>query len=92
MNWTKIVFIVIILAMVVLGVIFYRPMFSYLIASLVFAYILDPLVTSLEYRRVPRWLSVLMVYAVIAGVLALFTTRMVPMLINQGNTLLALLR
>lgn len=90
MNWTKIVFIAIILAMVVLGIIFYRPVFSYLIASLVFAYILDPLVTSLEYRRVPRWLSVLMVYAVIAGVLALFTTRMVPMLINQGNNLMAL--
>ncbi len=91
MNWTRVVFIIILLAVIVLGLYFYRPMFAYLIAAVVFAYILGPLITFLEYRHLPRWLSVLLVYAVIAGLIAWFSIRLVPQLVQQGNILLSLI-
>lgn len=92
MNWTKLAFILLILALIVLGLVFYRPIFTHLLFAVIFSYILDPLITRLEYHRVPRWLSVLLLYGVIAGLLAWFTIRLVPELVRQGNTLLALLQ
>lgn len=91
MNITKIWFYLLLAAVILLGLFFYRWIFSYLLLSVVFTYILDPLVTWFECRRVPRWLSVIVVYAIIAGLIAWFTARFIPELVQQGNNLLALI-
>jgi len=72
---------------IVLGVFFYRWVFVNMLFAIIFSYILDPFVTWFERRRMPRWLSVLVVYVIIAGVIAWFTTRFIPDLVQQGNFL-----
>lgn len=86
-NWTKILFCLLLLTVVITASIFYSPIFSYLLISIVVAYILDPIVTWLEYKRIPRWFSIILVYLVIGGIIAWLTASYVPWLINQGNAL-----
>ncbi len=92
MNWTKLWFFVLLIAVLVMGVFFYRSIFANLVYAMVFSYILDPFVSWFERRRVPRWLSVVGVYLVILGVLAWFTARFIPDLIKQGNYLFDLFK
>lgn len=73
------------------GLIFYRWIFSYLIASVIFSYILNPAVSFLERKHIPRWMGVLFLYLSVAGLIAWFTSRYIPDLIAQGNNLFALL-
>lgn len=87
MNWTKLFVYLLILVFIVLGVFFYRWIFANLILAVIFSYILDPFVSWFERRHVPRWLSVLAVYAIIAGIIAWFTARFIPGLVAQGNNL-----
>ncbi len=87
MNWTRISFYILIAVVIVAAAIFYRWVISYVLLSVVFAYVLDPLVSWFEFRRVPRWLSVLLVYAIIAGVIAWFSALFVPDLVQQGKEL-----
>nr|MDK2851420.1 hypothetical protein [Candidatus Cloacimonadota bacterium] len=91
MNWTKTIFYVLLAILILAGLIFYRWVFSYLIAALVFSYILDPGVTWLEHRKIPRWLSVLLLYLTVIGIIAWFTSRLIPELMNQANSLIAIL-
>lgn len=91
MNWNRLIFTIIILAACILAFIFYRPLLMYLLLSLVLAYFLDPVITWMEYKRVPRWLGTLIVYLVILGLLAWLITTYVPVLIREGNQFLALL-
>jgi predicted PurR-regulated permease PerM len=92
MNITKIAFYLLMAIVLVAGIFFYRWIFGYLFFALILSYILDPIVSWFELRRVPRWLSVLVVYALVAGLLAWFSARFVPDLIRQGNNLIALIR
>ncbi|MDD4309281.1 MAG: AI-2E family transporter [Candidatus Cloacimonetes bacterium] len=87
MNWTKLIFYIFLLAVIVLGAFFYRWVFSNLLYAMVFSYILDPFVSWFERRHFPRWLSVLSVYAFIIGIAAWFTSRYIPDLVMQGNYL-----
>ncbi len=57
----------------------------------IFSYILDPFVSWFERKRFPRWLAVLTIYIIIAGIIALFTSRLVPALVQQGNNLFNIL-
>ncbi|HNQ44170.1 MAG TPA: AI-2E family transporter, partial [Candidatus Cloacimonadota bacterium] len=91
MNWTKLFFYIFLGAIVVAAFIFYRWVFIYLIASMIFSYILDPAVTLLERKGIPRWLGVIMIYLSVAGLIAWFTSRYIPDLIQQGNSLISLL-
>ncbi len=91
MNWNRLFFTLIILAASVLAVIFYSPLLAYLVLALVLAYVFDPAITWMEYRRIPRWLGTLIVYLVIAGVLTWLILTYVPALIKQANQFLALL-
>ncbi|MCK9556708.1 MAG: AI-2E family transporter [Candidatus Cloacimonetes bacterium] len=91
MNWTKLIFNLILGILFVAGLIFYRWVFIYLIFAVIFTYILDPAVTWLEYKHWPRWLGVIALYLSILGILAWFTSRLIPELIAQGNSLLAIL-
>lgn len=88
MNWTKIVFYLLIWALAFLGVVFYRWVFSYVLYALILAYLLDPFVNWFDRLHFPRWLSVLAVYAVIAGVMAWLSIQFMPDFLEQGNNLL----
>jgi predicted PurR-regulated permease PerM len=91
MNWTRLIFILIILSVAVLGLIFYWPVLAYLLISVVLSYILDPIVTWCEYKRVPRWLSSLLLFVVIGGLLAWLAITYVPHLVQQGNQVFTLI-
>ncbi|HNZ88214.1 MAG TPA: AI-2E family transporter [Candidatus Cloacimonas acidaminovorans] len=91
MNWTKWIFYSLLLALIVLGLFFYHPIIYYLIYAFIFSYILDPFVSWFERKRFPRWLAVLTIYIIIAGIIALFTSRLVPALVQQGNNLFNIL-
>lgn len=80
-------FYLLLVAILVMGVFFYRWIFANLIYAMVFSYILDPYVSWFERRRVPRWASVVLIYLVILGVIAWFTSRFIPDLVKQGNYL-----
>ncbi len=92
MNWTKTIFYVLLALVLLAALVFYRQVFHYLIAAWVLSYILDPAVTFLEHRRIPRWLSVVLVYLSIIAILAWFTSRLIPELMNQANNLISILR
>jgi predicted PurR-regulated permease PerM len=91
MNWTRIVFLLLMFAVFIAAAIFYQPMLAYLLISVIFAYIFDPLITWLEFQKVPRWLSILILYSVIGGLLVWLTMSYFPILIRQGNALITLL-
>ena len=91
MNWTKFLFSLLFLAILGLAVYFYRFVFSYLIAAMMFSYIMDPFVNWFERRRIPRWGSILIVYVLIVSLLVWFGIRMVPIISAQGNNLISLL-
>lgn len=48
---------------------------------------LDPLVSWLERRRVPRWAAILIVFAGVLGVFVGLVFAVVPVLVQQGNNL-----
>lgn len=88
MNWNRIIFILLLLILIVLGIIFYSPIFIYLIISVIVSYIFDPIITWLEYKGMARWIAILCVYAVIAGLIAWLVITYIPRLIEQGNQLI----
>ncbi|MDZ4182795.1 MAG: AI-2E family transporter [Candidatus Cloacimonadaceae bacterium] len=90
MTWTKAFFYVFMTAVIGLGLFFYSWIFSYLLLSMVLAYVLDPIVTWFELRNVPRWISVLLVYLLGAGLIAWFSVMYVPQLVFQGNKFIGL--
>ncbi|HRR01114.1 MAG TPA: AI-2E family transporter [Candidatus Cloacimonas sp.] len=78
-------------AIFILAVVFYHSIIYYLVYALIFSYILDPFVNWLEFHRFPRWLAVITIYLIIAGIIAWFTSRLVPALVQQGNNLFNIL-
>ena len=88
MNWNRIIFILLFLTLIVLGIIFYSPIFIYLIISIIVSYIFDPIVSWLEFKGMARWIAILCVYAVIAGLIAWLVITYIPRLIEQGNQLI----
>ncbi len=91
MNWTKLIFYLLLFAIFILAVVFYHSIIYYLVYALIFSYILDPFVNWLEYHHFPRWLAVITIYLIIAGIIAWFTSRLVPALVQQGNNLFNIL-
>lgn len=91
MSWTRIVFTILILAIVVMAGVFYSPILAYLLISVVVSYIFDPVITWAEYRKIPRWLSTLLVFLAIGGLLAWLVATYIPQVVQQGNQFMALL-
>lgn len=91
MNWTRLFFIILMVVVAIAALIFYSSILVKLLLAVVLAYLLDPLVTHLEYRRIPRWLSVLLVYALVGGLIAWLSARFIPRLIEEGNQFITLL-
>ncbi|MFN3485449.1 MAG: AI-2E family transporter [Planctomycetota bacterium] len=65
-----------------------RAVFLPLLVALLLAYILNPLVTALERRNVPRPLSIAAVYALLAGGTALALLWAVPRAVAEGREFL----
>lgn len=59
------------------------------ILALVVAYVLLPAVKQVERLRVPRWISILIVYAVTIGGISGFVSLIVPRLVAEGRGLAA---
>ena len=91
-NYTKLLFYLVLLTALGLGIWFYSYVFGYVIAALILAFILDPLVNAVERLRFPRWLAVLTVYIVLAGAIALLIVTFAPSLYDQGTQVISLLQ
>lgn len=57
------------------------------ILALIVAYVCTPAVLRLERRRIPRWVAILLVYAVALGAISGFIGLTVPRLIVEGKAL-----
>jgi predicted PurR-regulated permease PerM len=57
------------------------------VLALVVAYVLTPAVTRVEQRGVPRWVAILLVYALTLGAISGFVAMIVPRLVIEGRTL-----
>lgn len=78
--------IVILAVLLVIGVLlinFAGHFLAPIIASVIFAYLLDGAITSLEQRRVPRMASLTMVYVVFLALVAFLLITVVPILGDQ---------
>jgi predicted PurR-regulated permease PerM len=56
------------------------------VLALVVAYVLLPAVRRVERLRVPRWLSIILVYTVTLGSIGLFISAIVPRLVSEGRS------
>lgn len=91
MNLTKLSFSLFVLLTLVLALIFFRSIFTYLLLSVLFTFILAPAVNWLERRHIPRWAGVIAIYTSIILVITWFTYRYIPRLVEEGNNLLTLI-
>jgi predicted PurR-regulated permease PerM len=85
----RIILYLITLAVLVFGVMFYRLIGTYLILAIIFAYILNPWVSWLERRRIPRIAGILIVYLINAAFIAWALYRVLPLIVGQAQNLLA---
>ncbi len=92
MKLTRFIFYALLLAALVAGAYFYSWVFTYLICSLVFFYILNPWVAWLERRHIPRLFGILIVYAFIGVLIAWGVIRILPVVIDQAQNLLAFIK
>ncbi len=92
MNLTKVLFYLFLLAIVVLGIVFFRWVFDYLLLSIIFTYILAPFVSWFERRGVPRWAGVVLVYLSILIAITALIYRYTPKLVEEGSNLLDLMQ
>jgi putative heme transporter len=60
---------------------------SWILIALILALALDPVVSWLERRKLPRWLAVLGVFLVVLGLFAALGITFVPLLVDQGRAL-----
>ena len=62
-----------------------RVIFPPLLLALIFVYILNPIVSWLEQRGVPRVLGALLTYLLLLGALAVGLRYLIPILVEQGQ-------
>lgn len=74
---------------VVLLLIAARQVLLPFVLALVVAYVLTPAVRRVERLRVPRWVAILLVYAVTLGAIGGFVSLIVPRLVAEGQGLAA---
>jgi predicted PurR-regulated permease PerM len=81
-----------ILAILVAGVMFYSWIFKNLFIAVIFAYIINPWVSWLERHRVPRLMGIFLVYIIMGVLITWAVLRLVPVIINEAQGLLAFLK
>ncbi|MFD2116427.1 AI-2E family transporter [Paenibacillus yanchengensis] len=62
---------------------FLRAIFGPFLIAMIISYVLNPIVSMLHHRKVPRTIAVLLIYAVFLTSLAVILTNAIPMLITQ---------
>jgi len=92
MKFTRFAMYALILASIVAGVMFYSWVFKYLICAVVFSYILNPWVNWLERKHIPRILGILLVYSFIGLLIAWGVYRILPVIIDQAQNLIAFVK
>jgi len=91
-NWYRIGFRLLLAAVIIAALFFYRWVISYLVAALLLSYILQPIISYLQRWRIPRWAGVISLYLILASLMAWITARLIPDLIAQANNLYQLLQ
>ncbi|MCD4651193.1 MAG: AI-2E family transporter [Candidatus Cloacimonetes bacterium] len=86
-NLVRIFFFCLVLSLVVLGAWFFHSIFTLIIISLLFAYLLNPLVSWMERKHLPRALSIIIVYVVILLLIALAGVSFIPRFVGQMQEL-----
>ena len=83
---------VMILSLILLGLWFIHTVFTLLIpflAAFVLAYLLDPLVTRMAERRIPRWISSLVIVLLLVGMVVSVFLFLLPVLLVQFEGIIA---
>lgn len=62
-----------------------RVIFPPLVLALIFVYVLNPIVSWLEVRRVPRIVGALLTYLLLLGALAIGLRFLIPIMVEQGQ-------
>jgi predicted PurR-regulated permease PerM len=77
-NWRRVIFLAVSASIAAFLVIAARDVMLPFVLSLLIAYVLTPLVTAVEGRRVPRPLAIIFVYVMVLGSLAVFIRGAAP--------------
>ncbi|HHE37883.1 MAG TPA: AI-2E family transporter [Candidatus Cloacimonetes bacterium] len=75
--------IIINIALVVVAILFYKSIISYIIIGFIFAYLIAPIINYAEKYRIPRYASILIVYLLIGFLLSLLISAIIPMIVDQ---------
>lgn len=62
---------------------FLKAVLGPFIIAMIISYVLNPIVTLLHERKVPRTIAVLLIYAVFCAVVTVLLVNMIPMFVNQ---------
>jgi len=66
---------------------FLRAVLAPFLIAMIISYVLNPIVTMLHERKVPRTIAVLLIYAAFCTVITVLLVNMIPMIINQVQEL-----
>ncbi len=88
----RLVFYGFMLILIVLGILFYARVFSYLIAGVIFAYLLKPLTTMLESWRINRLVAIIIVYSLFVLIIFAGVWFLIPVVIEQAQEIGASLK
>lgn len=92
MKFARVILYLITLATLIGAAFFYRWIGTYLILSVIFAYILNPWVSWLERKGFPRVLAVLTVYLFFGAIIAWGIIRILPLFIDQAQNLITYIK
>ncbi len=67
--------------------VFLRAVLAPFVIAMIISYVLNPVVTLLHERKVPRTIAVLLIYAVFCAVITVLLVNLIPMFINQVQEL-----
>lgn len=67
--------------------VFLRAVLAPFIIAMIISYVLNPVVTMLHERKVPRTIAVLLIYAVFCAVITVLLVNLIPMFISQVQEL-----
>lgn len=70
-------------ALVIAAILFYRFIISYLVVAFIISYLLSPIINYAEKYHIPRTLSILIVYLVIAALIVLMIYVVIPQIRDQ---------
>ncbi|MBN1948312.1 MAG: AI-2E family transporter [Candidatus Cloacimonetes bacterium] len=72
------------LLIIIAAFLFYRHIFAYLVVSFICAYLISPVINYAERYNIPRPVSILVVYVILAFLLVFIFNIIIPQLIQQG--------